>query len=340
MTSGPSRISILGALLLFTGGGPCLAQESSTPGRYAYESLHMGTTFRIVAYADDGFHANQAAQEAFTHVARLDSLFSDYRPDSEVSLLARRSEAEGCVTVSGELWALLLEAQRWSERTDGLFDVTIAPLSRLWRWSARRGALPGPDRIHAARAAVGFVDLTLDAVDPCVTFERPGMSLDLGGIAKGFAADAMLAILKRHGIEAALIDAGGDIVVGAPPPSFRGWLVALPGGDSLRIANAAIATSGDTERHVLVDGVRYAHIVDPRTGFGVIDAPTVTVVAPTGTSADVLASVLIIMDPPDARALVRRIGEVWVRSLGDADWTAGSLPMHAWPEQQTPFPHR
>ncbi|MGB1779010.1 MAG: FAD:protein FMN transferase [Longimicrobiales bacterium] len=339
MTIGQMLLGILGTLL-FIGSAPGLAQESSGPERYSFESVHMGTTFRIVAYADGKRRADEATDEAFAYAARLDSLFSDYRPDSEVALLARQAEAGGCVTVSGELRALLHEAQRWSERTGGLFDVTVGPLSRLWRWSARRGALPAPERVHAARAAVGFRELTVDEAERCLTFERPGMSLDLGGIAKGFAADAMLGILNRHGIEAALVDAGGDIVVGAPPPSSEGWRVVLPEGDSLRIADAAVATSGDAERHVVVDGIRYAHIVDPRTGFGVIDAPTVTVVAPDATSADVLASVLIIMNPADGQGLVRRVGTVWARSRGDTDWTAGPLPMHAWHERQMSLPHR
>ncbi len=339
MTKGQVLVPVLWGLLTL-GSTSGHAQEPSESERFSFESVHMGTTFRIVAYADGERRAGAAANAAFAYVTRLDSLFSDYRPDSEVSLLALRAGAGGCARVSGELWALLLEAHHWSERTGGLFDVTVGPLSRLWRWSARRGALPAPERVHAARAAVGFHDLTVDLAEPCVTFERPGMSLDLGGIAKGFAADAMLDILKRYGIEAALVDAGGDIVAGAPPPSSRGWLVALPGGDSLRIADAAVATSGDAERHVIVDGIRYAHIVDPRTGLGVIDAPTVTVVAPTATSADVLASVLTVMDPGRGEALVRRIGEVWARSCGATDWTAGPLPLHAWSEHSTPTMHR
>ena len=339
MTYGQTLLGILG-VLLFVGGGPAVAQESSVPDRYSFESVHMGTTFGIIAYADGERRASAAASEAFAYVARLDSLFSDYRPDSEASLLAGRAEAGRCTAVSRELWALLLEAQRWSERTGGLFDVTVGPLSRLWRWSARRGSLPPPERVHAARAAVGFSGLKIHETERCVAFERPGMSLDLGGIAKGFAADAMLDIMNRHGIEAALVDAGGDIVVGAPPPSSPGWLLALPGGDSLRLADAAVATSGDTERHVIVDGIRYAHIVDPRTGFGVIDAPTVVVVASTATTADVLASVLTIMDPAGGKALVRTIGDVWARSHGTTEWTTGPLSLHPESEHPTPPIHR
>ena len=301
------------ALLLF-GSAPGHAQESAALVRHTSESTHMGTTFRIVAYSENADVARAATAQAFGHVARLDSLFSDYRPDSEVTRLTKRATIGRYVPVSTELWSLLLEANQWSERTSGLFDVTVGPLSRLWRWSARRAELPDPKRIRDAREAVGFQELVVDAYEPQVQLNRPGMALDLGGIAKGFAADAVLDILARHGIDAALVDAGGDIAAGAPPPCSDGWLIALPSGDSLRIAHSAVATSGDVERHVIVDGVRYAHVVDPRTGLGVVHAPTVTVGAPTATSADVLASVLSIMDTPSGDALIQRTEGAWART--------------------------
>ncbi|MDG2282936.1 MAG: FAD:protein FMN transferase [Longimicrobiales bacterium] len=312
------------AALLLIGSTPGYAQESAAVIRHTFESTHMGTTFRIVAYSENADVARAAAAQAFGHVARLDSLFSDYRPDSEVTRLTQQATIGRYVPVSTELWSILLEANQWSDRTSGLFDVTVGPLSRLWRWSARRAELPDPGRIRHAREAVGFQGLIVDAHEPQVKLTRAGMALDLGGIAKGFAADAILNILARHGIDAALVDAGGDIAAGAPPPRSDGWLVALPDGDSLRIAHSAVATSGDVERHVIVNGVRYAHIVDPRTGLGVIRAQTVTVGAPTATSADVLASVLSIMDAPSGHALIQRTEGAWARTYD--------------PEQQTrPF---
>jgi thiamine biosynthesis lipoprotein len=318
------------AVLAAAAVSPCLGQEAGGVSRCSFESEHMGTTFRIVAYAQSEAEARSAAAEAFGHVARLDSLFSDYRPDSEIARLAHHAGSGRFEPVSEELWAILIEASRWSERSQGAFDVTVGPLSRLWRWSARRGELPDPVRVRTAREAVGFESLVVDAVEPRVKLARPDMSLDLGGIAKGFAADAALAILARHGIRAALVDGGGDIAVGAPPPDAAGWLVALPDGDSLRLAHAAVATSGDDERHVVVDGVRYAHVVDPRTGLGVVDAPTVTVVAMTATAADALASALTAMDAASGRALVDGLGGAWARVHGRDRWNAGVLP--SWTE--------
>lgn len=297
--------------------------------RLTYESEHMGTTFRIVAYAHDRTQADRAARAAFAHIARLDSLFSDYRPDSEIAGLADHAGSGSFVPVTPELLSVLQDAQHWARRTEGAFDVTVGPLSRLWRWSSRRGELPNDERVAAARSVVGFRRLALNATELEARLTERGMSLDLGGIAKGYAADAALAIMAEHGIGAALVDAGGDLALGDPPPDERGWLVALPNGNSLRLAHAGVATSGDAHRHVTIDGVRYAHIVDPRTGLGVVDAPTVTVVAPDATTADALASALTVMDRASGMKLTRSVDGAWATVTGSASWMTGQQPERA-----------
>jgi thiamine biosynthesis lipoprotein len=176
---------------------------------------------------------------------------------------------------------------------------------------------------------VGFRHLALNPTEREVRLNERGMSLDLGGIAKGYAADAALAIMAEHGIGAALVDAGGDLAIGDPPPDQKGWLVALPNGDSLRLAHAAVATSGDINRYVTIDRVRYAHIVDPRTGLGVVDAPIVTVVARDATTADALASALTVMDRASGMELTRSVGGAWATVAGSTSWTTGHKPERA-----------
>ena len=212
-----------------------LSVAASPPmDRFEYAEPHMGTEFRLVFYATTARDAAEAASAAFHRVAYLDSLFSDYRADSEVARLAALSDADR-VEVSDDLWAVLGQAQVWASRTDGAFDVTVGPLTRLWRWSARRGELPDRDRLDSARASVGFELLNVSADEPTISLARAGMSLDLGGLAKGFAADAALEVLEGLGIESVLVDAGGDIRLGAPPPGKEGWRVALPGGETLGV---------------------------------------------------------------------------------------------------------
>ncbi len=294
--------------------------------RFDFVQNIMGSPFRIVVYAGDGASAEAGARAAFREVERLDSLFSDYRPDSEIAFLAERSGDAGGVSVSQDLWNVLRTARSWSERTGGAFDVTAGSLTRLWRWSARRGELPDPDRLRSALSAVGFQHLVLDPSGRTVRFARPGMALDLGGIAKGYAADAALEELGSRGLEAALVDAGGDIVVGEAPPGEAGWRVVIPGGQHLLLKRAAVATSGDRHRYVEIEGVRYSHVVDPRTGLGCADAPTVTVVAASGTTADVLASALTVMDAQAGHALIRGVPGASARVQGAETWTSETFP--------------
>jgi len=317
-------VAVFAAVLLGTMPSGAAAQAPLV--RSTFESVHMGTTFRIVAYAPEGTAVEAAAEAAFRYIARLDSLFSDYSTDSEISRLAEQAGSSDWAKVSPELWSVLVAARRWSELTDGAFDVTVGPLTRLWRWSSRRAELPMAERLMEARAAVDFRRLELDAGSRTIRLSRSGMSLDLGGIAKGFAADAALRVLADRGIDAAIVDAGGDLALGAAPPGETGWLVAIPGPDSLRLSNVAVATSGDVYRYVEIDGVRYSHVVDPRTGLGVVDAPTVTVIAANATFADALASALTVMDSEAGAALVRSLEGASARTSGRRSWTSDSFP--------------
>ncbi|MEJ2205513.1 MAG: FAD:protein FMN transferase, partial [Gemmatimonadota bacterium] len=167
----------------------------------------MGSPFRLVVYAPGERVARAGADVAFQEAARLDSLFSDYRSDSEVAYLAARSGEGESLPVSQDVWCVLRTARRWSELTGGAFDVTVGPLTRLWRWSARRGELPSSDRLQSALSSVGFRRLSMDSVRQAVRLGRPGMALDLGGIAKGYAADVALDALRSRGLERALVDA-------------------------------------------------------------------------------------------------------------------------------------
>ncbi|MGE4001886.1 MAG: FAD:protein FMN transferase, partial [Planctomycetaceae bacterium] len=165
------------------------------------------------------------------------------------------------------------------------------------------------------RRLVGYEQVQLDSLTQTVTLGQAGMRLDLGGIAKGYAADEALRVLQEHGIEHALIDAGGDIVTGQPPPGADGWRIGIapldaPDGDPqrfLRLGNAAVATSGDASQFVEIDGIRYSHIMDPRTGLGLTTRSSVTIVAPDGIAADSLASAVSVLGPERGLKLLRSI---------------------------------
>ncbi|MGI9627172.1 MAG: FAD:protein FMN transferase, partial [Longimicrobiales bacterium] len=181
-------------------------------------------------------------------------------------------------------------------------------------------------RLTEALSAVGYRSLWVHPRYPVVRLEREDMSLDLGGIAKGYAADRALGILSARGVSRALVDGGGDLALGAPPPGQEGWLVSLPEGNRVRLAHSGVATSGDLHRFVMIDGVRYSHVVDPHSGLGVVDASIVTVVAPDASTADAISSALTVMDPQSGRALASSLEGVWAKVIGATSWTTGPYP--------------
>lgn len=314
---------LIGLAALTSGQLPAQGVE-----RFEFSEPHMGATFRIVLYAENETLARAGAMTAFTLISRLDSLFSDYRADSEISLLTSEPGLGKSLPISSELWTLLRVAQEWSRKTAGAFDVTIGPLSKLWRWSVRRGELPDAARVEAARDRVGYRLLCVNPDVAAVRFLREGMSLDLGGIAKGFAADAAVAELARMGIHSVLVDAGGDLALGDAPPGESGWRIALPQpeGGTLMLTHAGVATSGDAYRWLEFNGVRYSHIIDPATGLGVPDAPVVVVIAADATSADVLASSLTVLGFDDRVALLRTIPRVAARISGPEGYQTRNFP--------------
>jgi len=287
----------------------------------------MGTPFRIVVCVDDSAAGMRAVDAAFDRIARLGSVLSDYDPDSEVSRLAA-VQAPGTPTpVSDELAQALDLSAGWNARTGGTFDAALGSLTRLWRRAFRRGRIPDPDRVERARTSAGWRHVKWEPDRRHITFDVSGVRLDFGGIGKGLAADAALAELSDRGFPIAVIDAGGDVVAGAPPPGAPGWIVSLPGetgNGSVWLSHSAIATSGDRYHQLEVDGVRYSHILDPRTGVGLRNQRTVTVAAADGASADVLATVASV-DGPDAVVSFARA--VMAGGPGLEPIIAGELPV-------------
>jgi FAD:protein FMN transferase len=282
--------------------------------RFEFSQIHMGTQFTILLYASDVESATRAANAAFKCVEKLDAIMSDYRETSELRRLSR--EPGHWVKVSRDLFCVLAISQRLAKSTDGAFDVTVGPLAQLWRRARRRGELPDPQHLARAIESTGYDKLSLNEKTRSVRLDKPGMLLDLGGIAKGYAADEAIAVLKRLGIKSALVAAGGDIVVSRPPPGARGWLIGVSSPESageapkdhVLLSDGAVSTSGDNEQHVEIGGIRYSHIVDPRTGLGLTARGSVTVRAATGAAADSLATAASVLGPALALKLIDSTG--------------------------------
>ena len=296
--------------------GWCLAGRAAEPaGRYEFESPHMGTMFRIVLYAPDRRAAEAAGRAAFARVADLDRTLSDYKADSEVMRLCKANDAApGRPTaVSADLFTVLTKAQEVAAASGGAFDVSVGPVVRLWRVARRTQQLPDPKELADARAKVGYAKIVLDPAARTVALKVPGMRLDFGGIGKGYAADEALTVLRGRGITRALVAASGDIAAADPPPGQPGWAVDIaPIGTGLpprrlRLANAAVSTSGDMFQFVEIGGVRYSHVVDPSTGLGLSGRRSATVIAPTGTRADSLTKAASVLPPARALAVIAAV---------------------------------
>jgi thiamine biosynthesis lipoprotein len=287
-----SAMRSLGIAALGLVAGCILPQEPSLT-RFEFEESHMGTPVRVKFYAPDAGMADRARRAAFSEVAAVDAAMSDWKADSELSRL-NAAAGKGPVPVSPALHEVLNAAGKYALQTDGAFDVTVGPLVLLWRKSRKEGRLPSPDDLKSALLLVGHPMLVLRA--GTAELKRPGMRLDLGGIAKGYACDTALAALRRLGIARAMVDAGGGMALGDPPPGQKGWRIAL--ADTSRVLllkNCGVATSGDWERFVEIGGVRYSHIVDPKTGLGLTNRALVTVVARNGMSADACSTAVSVL---------------------------------------------
>ncbi|MEX0679696.1 MAG: FAD:protein FMN transferase [Pirellulales bacterium] len=281
--------------------------------RYESTQPQMGVPFKIILYASDEAAAKGAFEAAFSHIAALNRMLSDYDPQSELSRLSRTAGSGRDVPVSETLWNVLARSQALAGETDGAFDVTVGPYVRLWRRARRNKEMPASERLAQARSAVGYQLLKLDEQRRTARLQKPGMLLDLGGIAMGYAVDEALELLRKRGMTRALIDASGDIGVSDPPPGKRGWTIdvaplAAGGapGVSILLANAAVTTSGDAFQHVVIGGKRYSHIIDPRTGLGLTDQSSVTVIAADCTTADSLATAVSVLGPKAGLKLIER----------------------------------
>ncbi|HWG44773.1 MAG TPA: FAD:protein FMN transferase [Gemmataceae bacterium] len=314
----PHLFGIL-AVLLLGGAEPSLS-------RFRFTEPHMGTQFQIIVYAPDNDTAHKAAKDAFTRIESLNGIMSDYQETSELMRLCAKAGGPP-VPVSADLFVVLSRAQEVSRQSGGAFDVTVGPVVKLWREARKRKKLPDAKKLAEARTLVGWRNIRLDEKKRTVQLLKPGMLLDLGGIAKGYSADEALAVLKKHRLDRALVAAGGDIAVSGPPPGAEGWKIAiarLPGekdAGRLILHDAAVSTSGDAEQFVEIDGNRYSHIVDPRTGIGLLGRMSVTVVARKGIESDSLTKVAAVLGPEKGMKLIEAnegASVRMVRKIGDA----------------------
>lgn len=303
--------------------------------KQVYSHTEMGSPFTITIYTNDSLQAAFAARKAFEEVNRLNEIFSDYMDSSELNRLCRTSGKGIYVKVSSELFEILELSLNASRLSGGAFDITVGPMVKLWRRARRERKFPDKNKLKYVKQAVGYRYIHLDSLQQSVKLERPDMQLDLGGIAKGYAAQKALEVIKKAGFSAVMVNAGGDMVLGDPPPDKSDWMIgiALPESNDeimnklIHVKNQAVATSGDIYQYVEWKGKRYSHIVDPKTGLGVTYLRNVTVIAGDGATADWLASACSILSIKKSMKLIQHIPNASVliaEKRGDSTYRAYS----------------
>jgi thiamine biosynthesis lipoprotein len=278
----------------------------------------MACKFEITLPSELDQHLD-AAHEALASIEQLEEQMSIFRESSELSFI-NRAAAAGAVPVEERLFQLLWQCQEIHALTRGAFDITSTPLSRVWGFLRRQGRLPTAEELAEAMARVGMQHVQLDPEARTVRFAREGMALNLGSIGKGYALDRVGAQMKEGGVTTALLTAGASSVLAlGDGPDGSGYLVGLRNPfahdqrmGTVRLKEAALGVSGIGEQNFVVDGKRYGHILDARTGWPVVDRAYVAVVAPTAAVADALATACFVGGPRTAEAYVANHEEVSV----------------------------
>ena len=262
--------------------------------KLSFEHPQMGTLFKITVYAQDTQKVTNTVQKAFQRIDALNLVFSDYTPQSEISQLTVNYPVNQWLNISKDLHQVLRFSQKTSRKSKGVFDVTIGPLSKLWRRAFRRKSFPDSDKIEAALKRVNYKCLQIHPRKSLVKFKCESIQFDFGAIAKGYSVDKVAELLIQQNFRHFLIDGGGDLYAGIAPPGQTGWRIQLPNQDTMQIQNQAIATSGDQFKFLEWQGKRYSHIIHPKTGLGIQQPKTISVLAPTCMESDVWASILSI----------------------------------------------
>ncbi|MBV9987116.1 MAG: FAD:protein FMN transferase [Chitinophagaceae bacterium] len=297
-------LPIIAGFLLYNG------TINAQPRKFHFSQQKMGSPFNLVLVAEDSVFAERIAGKCFRLVDELNALFSDYDSSSQLTHVNGTAGLNTLVSVSKPLWDIIVRSQIAYRESHGAFDITVGALSRIWREARKQKLFPADSIISRSLRQSGFAKLVLDTAYHALHLPA-GMQLDLGGIAKGYAAQAVIDYLRQQGIKSALADAGGDMAMSDPPPGAKGWTIGINVPETtdellnkrLLLQNMAVATSGDAYQYMEHAGKKYSHIIDPRTGYGITSQRNVTVIAKDGATADWLATACSILPIDQAKAL-------------------------------------
>ncbi len=288
----------------------CIIVQPVMAEWYQRNEAIMGTDVSVELWADSTEQAEQSMSAVMAEMRRIDALMSPYIETSELSLI-NRDAAKRPVKISTELFSLIDKSLWYSRISDGAFDITYASAGHLYNY--REGTHPDESALSQAVALIDYRGVLLDKQARTIRFKQPGITIDLGGIAKGHAVDRCIILLQQQGIQAAVVAAGGDSRM-LGDRGDRPWVIGIkhPRDESqqaikIPLADTALSTSGDYERFYLEDGVRYHHILDPRSGKSASEVQSVSILAPHAVDSDALSTTVFVLGIKKGLALVNRL---------------------------------
>lgn len=291
--------------------GPLKAQ----PAAFRFTENKMGAPFNISISINDGEKAAAIAANCYQLVDSLVLIFSDYIDSSELNRLSATAGQPEGFTCSPALFEILQQSATAWKRSDGSFDISLGPLTSLWRKARRSGIWPTDSLVQATRKKTGFNKIRLNDEERKVWLTIPGMQLDLGGIAQGYIAKAVLQRATALGAPATLVDVSGDICAGDPPNGRTGWVISinLPGEQEktipqqLQLSRISVTTSGDAFQYYLHEGKKYSHVINPATGYGTTEGRNCTVLVEDAVLADWLTKAVGLLSIREAKKLAQSL---------------------------------
>ena len=316
MLSNPPRspfkkVGIIYILLFFTFILILHPSSSKSSNLFKYHQVAMGTVIEITLIADDEEAANKASLQAFQEIKRIETLMSPWLDSSDVTRI-NRSAGKERVKVSPETFEVIQKAQEISELSEGGFDITVGPLTELWRKAREKKTPPSIEDVKGKLDLVNFKNIGIDP-EGKVLLKKKGMAIDLGGIAKGYAVDRAFEFLKSLRYKNVIVNAGGDLRVGGLKNN-QPWSIGIQNPREsqkllarISVSDMAVATSGDYEKYFIYQGKRYHHIFSPKDGFPTVGCQSVTIFSKDGMTADALATAVFVLGREKGYSLCQKL---------------------------------
>ena len=274
----------------------------------------MGNQFQITLVASDEIWANQMMDIAVNEISRIEKLLTTYNDESETNLINRNAGIKP-VKVSEEVLQLIKRSLKISQVTDGAFDITYGSIDKsLWNFDKHLTSLPDALAARKAVKLINYRNVLIDDKNNTVMLKEKGMRIGFGGIGKGYAADRARFMLEQNGVESGIVNASGDMVAWGTQANGDFWNIGISHPDypsiplaTLVLKNQAIATSGNYEKYVIIDGIKYSHTIHPKTGLPVKGVKSVTIIASNGEIADAMATPVMVMGPEAGISLIDQI---------------------------------